>query len=288
MGLRTAAAGAVWELERRPESAVPLPERLLDSNRNLDAIDILGRIGPPAAAVLPRLRQILNAQAKQNAQNEQNDAAVLNIGNVWALVHVASALWEIGGDTEAGIVVQALLRAWEDNNSTARDVVARLNRMGPAKATAAGQGKRLKQRFRSRRAPGETLDRRAEQGTVVPPEQLDERFVAFRRHQMRVRDDLVYGEPGVQEVPVVRLDLAGCGVDGHRVGGDQGVVEPQSHVLPECLRVAQHGYHARFLASRPGAAAAWPLPGPGLRTRMMRVRSTAPSREQCRRTGQWL
>ncbi|MGW1963603.1 HEAT repeat domain-containing protein [Streptomyces sp. NPDC001935] len=128
--VRTAAAGAVWELERRSENVVPLLEPLLEDRRNFDAIDLAGRIGPHAAAVLPRLRQILNKQLEQNARNEQNGSAVLN--DSWTLVHVASALWEIGGDGEAHTVVPALLNAWKDNDATAGDVVACLNRMGPA------------------------------------------------------------------------------------------------------------------------------------------------------------
>jgi hypothetical protein len=132
VGVRTAAASCVWELERRPETVVPLLERLLEHHRNFDAIDLAGRIGPPAAPVLPRLRQILSDQAEENARNESNDAAVLNTGNAWTLVHTASALWDIAGDCEADTVVSALLNAWKDNDSTARDVLACLNRMGQA------------------------------------------------------------------------------------------------------------------------------------------------------------
>ncbi|MFI7355942.1 HEAT repeat domain-containing protein [Streptomyces avidinii] len=134
---RTAAASAVWELERRPESAVPLLQRLLDHSRNFDAIDLAGRIGPPAAAVLPRLRQMLNEQVERNARNEQNGSAVLN--DSWTLVRVASALWDIGADSEAHIVVPALLNAWKNNDSTARCAAACLNRMGPAAQPALPQ-----------------------------------------------------------------------------------------------------------------------------------------------------
>ena len=137
VSLRTAAAGAVWELERRPENVVPLLESLLDHARNFDAISLAGRIGPPAAAVLPRLRQILNEKFEQNARNEQNGSALLN--DSWTLVHVASALWDIGGADEADIVTPALLNAWKDNDSTARPVVACLNRMGPAARPALPQ-----------------------------------------------------------------------------------------------------------------------------------------------------
>ncbi|MEU8762701.1 HEAT repeat domain-containing protein [Streptomyces sp. NPDC048659] len=135
--LSTAAAGAVWELERRPESVVPLLEHLLDDHRNFDAIDLAGRIGPGAAAVLPRLRQILSERVEQNARNEQNGSAVSN--DSWTLVHVASALWGIGDVSEAGTVVPALLAAWKDNDSTVRDVLACLNRMGAAARPALPQ-----------------------------------------------------------------------------------------------------------------------------------------------------
>ncbi|MFF4244689.1 HEAT repeat domain-containing protein [Streptomyces sp. NPDC001822] len=128
--LRTAAAGAVWELERRPENVLPLLERLLGDSRNGDAISLAGRIGPPAAAVVPLLRRILNQQVEQNARNEQNGSAVLN--DSWTLVRVASALWEIVGASAADMVVPALLAAWKDNASTAGDVAACLSRMGQA------------------------------------------------------------------------------------------------------------------------------------------------------------
>ncbi|MEU4066241.1 HEAT repeat domain-containing protein [Streptomyces wedmorensis] len=130
--LRTAALSAVWELERRPETVVPLLDGLLESRGNTDAIDLVGRIGAPAAPLVPRLRQILNEQAEENARNELNDAAVLNIGNAWTLVHTASALWDVVGDSEADIVVAALLNAWKDNDSTACKVLACLDRMGQA------------------------------------------------------------------------------------------------------------------------------------------------------------
>ncbi|MFB7244343.1 HEAT repeat domain-containing protein [Streptomyces populi] len=130
VGTRTAATSTVWELERRPENVMPLLERLLDHGRNLDALDLAGRIGPPAAAVLPRLRQMLNEQVERNTRNEQNGSAVLN--DSWTLVRVASALWDVGGDGEADVVVPALLKAWQDNDSTACHAVACLARMGPA------------------------------------------------------------------------------------------------------------------------------------------------------------
>ncbi|WP_327180368.1 HEAT repeat domain-containing protein (plasmid) [Streptomyces sp. NBC_01335] len=137
VSLRTAAVDTVWELERRPESVMPLLQPLLDDHRSVPAIELAGRIGPGAAAVLPRLRQILSVLVEQNARNEQNGSAVLN--DSWTLVHVASALWDIGGTGEADVVVPALLAAWKDNASTARHVVACLDRMGTAARPALPQ-----------------------------------------------------------------------------------------------------------------------------------------------------
>lgn len=137
VSLRTAAAGAVWELERRPESVMPLLERLLDDHRSASAVVLAGRIGPGAAAVLPLLRQVLSELVEQNARNEQKGAAVLN--DSWTLVHVASALWDIGGTSEPDAVVPALVAAWKGNGSTARHVVACLDRMGTAARPALPQ-----------------------------------------------------------------------------------------------------------------------------------------------------
>ncbi|MGW8776517.1 HEAT repeat domain-containing protein [Streptomyces sp. NPDC055796] len=116
--VRVAATAALWELEGDTESVVPRLHDLLDSHRHHEAADVLGRIGPPAATVLPRLRHMLTA------------------GYEWTRVHAAAALWAIGGDAEAPAVVQTLLGAWESNDATSNHVLACLNRMGPAAAPA--------------------------------------------------------------------------------------------------------------------------------------------------------
>ncbi|MEV5546593.1 HEAT repeat domain-containing protein [Streptomyces sp. NPDC052309] len=118
IGLRTAATAALWELERSPETVVPKLYDLLDSYQNHAAAGVLGRIGPPAAMVLPRLRTMLTVDYE------------------WTRVHAAAALWDIGGAAEAPTVVQTLLGAWERNKATSNHVVACLNRMGPAAAPA--------------------------------------------------------------------------------------------------------------------------------------------------------
>ncbi|MER7577149.1 hypothetical protein [Streptomyces sp. NPDC126514] len=116
--LRTAAAAALWDIERDAAAAVPRLERLLDSHECRAAADALGRIGPSAEMALPRLRTMLDA------------------GYEWTQVHAAAALWDIAGEEEAEAVVQTLLTAWERNDYTASHVLTCLNRMGPAAARA--------------------------------------------------------------------------------------------------------------------------------------------------------
>ncbi|WP_328892029.1 HEAT repeat domain-containing protein [Streptomyces sp. NBC_00236] len=118
VNLRAAAAIAVWELGRNAAESVPGLEALLDSHCNRDAADTLGRIGPPAQTALPRLRELLDAKYE------------------WTRVHAAAALWDIGGEAEADIVVQTLLAAWEENDATGNHVLACLDRMGQAAAPA--------------------------------------------------------------------------------------------------------------------------------------------------------
>ncbi|MFE3184269.1 HEAT repeat domain-containing protein [Streptomyces violascens] len=116
--LRMAAAGALWELEGNVESVVPKLHDLLDTHEHRTAADVLGRIGPPAAMALPRLRSMLTD------------------GYEWTRIHAAAALWDIGGEAEAPAVVETLLGAWEKNDATSNYVVACLHRMGSAAAPA--------------------------------------------------------------------------------------------------------------------------------------------------------
>ncbi|GIF30724.1 hypothetical protein Aut01nite_37100 [Actinoplanes utahensis] len=78
------------------------------------AVDVLKVIGPPAAAAVPRLRELVGG------------------GREWVRVPCAAALWEIGGEPEAPVVIEALLSAWQRNGCVADPVVACLRRMGPS------------------------------------------------------------------------------------------------------------------------------------------------------------
>ncbi|MFF7249982.1 HEAT repeat domain-containing protein [Embleya sp. NPDC008237] len=77
--------------------------------------DLLGRIGPPAPPVLvTHLREALTDNYE------------------WQRVHAATALWDLFGEPETQTVLDTLLRAWEENSSTANHIVACLDRMGAA------------------------------------------------------------------------------------------------------------------------------------------------------------
>ncbi|MER5397965.1 HEAT repeat domain-containing protein [Streptomyces sp. NPDC002599] len=117
--VRVAAATVLWAVEGSTEEVVPLLEDLLDSSRRHEAADALGRIGPPASRVLPRLRKMLAADYE------------------WTRVHAATALWDIGGPDESALVVRILLDAWQENGATANHAMACLDRMGTAAASAA-------------------------------------------------------------------------------------------------------------------------------------------------------
>jgi hypothetical protein len=82
---------------------------------------VLGQIGPPAAAALPRLRKLL-------ADNYE-----------WNRVHAAAAIWDIGGESEAPVVLDTLLQAWQKNPATGNHVAACLKRMGSAAVPALPQ-----------------------------------------------------------------------------------------------------------------------------------------------------
>ncbi|MDX3186445.1 HEAT repeat domain-containing protein [Streptomyces sp. ME02-7008A-1] len=114
VNVRAAATAALWELEGDAGRVVPRLVELLESHRHHEVADVLGRIGPAAAPALPRLRKMLTAD------------------HVWTRVHAAAALWDIGGDADAPIVLETLLAAWAENDSTSNHVLACLSRMGPA------------------------------------------------------------------------------------------------------------------------------------------------------------
>jgi hypothetical protein len=110
--VRPAAVAVLWAASGDLAEVIPLLLALLD-DRITDAADLLGEIGPPASAALPRLRNLLTHDYE------------------WVRVHCAAALWEIAGEDEAPAVLDALLQAMAQNSATANHVVACLDRMGP-------------------------------------------------------------------------------------------------------------------------------------------------------------
>jgi hypothetical protein len=83
-----------------------------------EAAEVLAEIGPPALAAVPRLRDRLTH------------------GYEWVRVPCAAALWKIGGEAEAPVVLDILLQALTQHPATANAVVASLDRMGALAATA--------------------------------------------------------------------------------------------------------------------------------------------------------
>ncbi|MGN9838314.1 hypothetical protein ACTMTI_09370 [Nonomuraea sp. H19] len=115
--VRPAAVAALWAVSGDREEVMPLSRELLEGRPFfwlMQAADVLGEIGPPAVAALPRLRELLTHSYE------------------WVRVHCAAALWEIGGEAEAPAVLDTLLPAWAQNPATANHVVACLDRMGLA------------------------------------------------------------------------------------------------------------------------------------------------------------
>ena len=122
--VRPAAVAALWSIGGDREDVMPLLQDLLEDRIPFcisQVADVLGEIGSPAAAALPRLRELLTHSYD------------------WVRVHCAAALWDIGGDPEAPAVLDILLQAWAQNPATANHVAACLDRMGPAAAPALPQ-----------------------------------------------------------------------------------------------------------------------------------------------------
>ena len=122
--VRPAAVCALWAVGRDQDKVLPLLGDLLAGTaffKITAAADVAGEIGLPAAAVLPRLRELLAHSYE------------------WVRVHCAAAIWEISGEAEAPAVLETLLQAWAHNPATANHVVACLNRMGPAAEPALPQ-----------------------------------------------------------------------------------------------------------------------------------------------------
>ena len=119
--IRPAAVAALWAVGGDPAEVMPLLLDLLDDPitfRISDAAGLLGEMGPPASAALPRLRNLLTH------------------GYEWVRVHCAAALWEIGGEAEAPGRPGRPAAGRDQDPATANHVVACLDRMGPLAAGA--------------------------------------------------------------------------------------------------------------------------------------------------------
>ncbi len=111
---RSVAVSALAAAGADRDEIMPLAVALLDTGGLVSAAGALGRIGPAAAETLPRLRELLGGYSD------------------WERVHVARAVWDIGGEPEATIVLDTLLSVWESTPSMGDEVAECLKRMGPA------------------------------------------------------------------------------------------------------------------------------------------------------------
>ncbi|GLY02366.1 hypothetical protein [Actinoplanes sp. NBRC 101535] len=118
---RAAAVTTLWAVSGDRDEVMPAALALLETFALREAADVLGRIGPPAAAALPRLRELLTADYD------------------WNRVHAAAAVWDVAGEPEAPAVLDVLLHAWRNNSATGNHVAACLKRMGAAAAPAVPQ-----------------------------------------------------------------------------------------------------------------------------------------------------
>lgn len=124
--VRPAAVAALWAVGRDltdlTDEVMPHLLDLLDDRISFpigdDVADLLGEMGPSAAAALPRLRNLLTHDYE------------------WVRVHAAAALWEVGGEAEAPAVLDVLIQAMAQNPATANHVVTCLDRMGALAAPA--------------------------------------------------------------------------------------------------------------------------------------------------------
>ncbi|MFC9858877.1 MULTISPECIES: HEAT repeat domain-containing protein [unclassified Streptomyces] len=113
----TEAADALWAVAGDADAVLPVLIEGLQTEHVHDrrtAAAALGRLGPHALVVAPRLR------------------ALLEHDELWLRVDAAIALWEVSGRTEETVPV--LLAAWEKNRHVRVRVAECLARMGPAGA----------------------------------------------------------------------------------------------------------------------------------------------------------
>ncbi|MGW5781121.1 PBS lyase [Streptomyces sp. NPDC003863] len=116
----TTAARALWAAEGDRGDVLPALEGWLRPGASgaewCAAAQVLGEIGPAAAATAPALRPGLASR------------------DLWVRVRSAAALWRVSGD--ASVALPVLLAAWEENRHARVDIAECLAEMGPAASAA--------------------------------------------------------------------------------------------------------------------------------------------------------
>ncbi|KUO19429.1 HEAT repeat domain-containing protein [Streptomyces dysideae] len=114
-GHPSAAAGALWSVERDASAVLPVLIRELAGEgpgRRREAAELLARLGPSARPALPALRRMTVTD------------------QVGERVSAACAVWRIGGDTEP--VIPVLRSAWTEHPHTRGTIAACLVALGAA------------------------------------------------------------------------------------------------------------------------------------------------------------
>lgn len=113
--LHSAAVTTLWSIGGDTAEILPLAIAMLDRGSG-DAANLLGRIGPPAATALPRVRELHWASDRRRSR----------------LRPYAIAIWDIAGEAETHLVLDALRSALDGPYAMGVEVVACLDRMGAA------------------------------------------------------------------------------------------------------------------------------------------------------------
>ncbi|MFF5498490.1 HEAT repeat domain-containing protein [Streptomyces aquilus] len=110
-----AAAAALWALEGDAEAVLPVLVRLADDVvEQRSAAEVLARLGPAAAPARTALRRLVGAP------------------NAWVRTPAACALWRIGGEAEADLVLPLLRDTWTGTPDLRQSMVECVAAMGPA------------------------------------------------------------------------------------------------------------------------------------------------------------
>jgi len=119
--IEIAAASALWSVGADAGHVLPGLARHLDGDGSdaAAAAEVVAELGPAAAAMAPRLRDLLLGTGR----------------SAWLRLRAAEALWRVTGDADIALAV--LAKVWSENPHTREHVARRIAEMGSAARAAA-------------------------------------------------------------------------------------------------------------------------------------------------------